>query len=154
MSVTVKTDKQAEARYTSFMHDLDAMCIMDGHTSKESAFITDRCQFLVEQDVLQSFNVVQYSDDTCRIDAWGLKPAIDGSSNDTIVLVISDFFDQALPATITLTDFRAYCNKAKRFFQNALKDEFRLMKLKADSSVAQFADYIYKYISVEMKTSK
>lgn len=144
MSVTVKPDKQLEARYTSFMHDLDAMCIMDGYASREAAFVADRCQFLVEQDVLQSFNVVQYSDETCRIDAWGLKPAIDGSSNDSIVLVISDFFDQDSPASITLTDFRTYCNKAKRFFQNALKDEFRLMKLKADSSAAQFADYIYK----------
>ena len=144
MKVVVKSDKQAEDRYTSFMHDLDAMCIVDGYSSRETAFIADRCQFLVDQDVLQSFNVVQYADESCRIDAWGLKPAIDGSSNDSIVLIISDFFDQDSPAAITLTDFRAYCNKAKRFFQNALKDEFRLLHLPANSSAAQFADYIYK----------
>ena len=126
------------------MHDLDAMCIVDGYSSRETAFIADRCQFLVDQDVLQSFNVVQYAAESCRIDAWGLKPAIDGSSNDSIVLIISDFFDQDSPAAITLTDFRAYCNKAKRFFQNALKDEFRLSHLPANSSAAQFADYIYK----------
>lgn len=144
MKVIVKNDKQAEDRYTSFMHDLDAMCIVDGYGTRESAFVADRCQFLVDQDVLQSFNVVHYADDTCRIDAWGLKPAIDGSRNDSIVLIISDFFDQDYPASVTLTDFRAYCNKAKRFFQNALKDEFRLQKLQADSPAAQFADYIYK----------
>lgn len=144
MRSIVNSDKQVEEHYTSFMHDLDAMCIVDGYSSKESAFVADRCQFLVEQDVLQSFNIVQYSDDSCRIDAWGLKPAIDGSSNDSIVLIISDFFDQDSPASITLTDFRAYCNKAKRFFQNALKDEFRLLRLPSDSPTAQFADYIYK----------
>lgn len=144
MKVIVKTGKQAEDRYISFMHDLDAMCIVDGYTTRESAFIADRCQFLVDQDVLQSFNIVHYADETCRIDAWGLKPAIDGSSNDSIVLIISDFFDQDYPASVTLTDFRAYCNKAKRFFQNALKDEFRLQKLQPDSPAAQFADYIYR----------
>ena len=111
-----------ENRYESFMNDLDAACLLDGYSSRESAFVAERCRFLVEQDVIQSFNILAYDNQelNCRIDAWGLKPAIDGSSNDSIVLVISDFFDQDSPASITLTDFRTYCNKAKRFFQNAL----------------------------------
>ena len=141
MKVIVKED-----RYSSYMHDLDAMCIIDGYVNRESAFIADKCQFLIDQDVIQSFNIVRYDDEesNCRIDAWGLKPSIDGSNDDSVVLVVSKFFDQETPASITLTDFRAYCNKAKRFFQNSLKDDFRLRKLQCDSPAAQFADYIYR----------
>lgn len=141
MKVVVKENK-----YLSYMHDLDAMCIIDGFSSREEAFISDRCQLLVDQDVIQSFNLLQYNDDeyNCRIDAWGLKPAIDGSKDDSVVLIISKFFDEETLESITLSDFRSYCNKAKRFLQSTLKDDFRLRKLKYGTPESQFADYLYK----------
>ena len=150
MKVIVKED-----RYASYMNNLDAMCIIDGYANREDAFVADKCQFLVEQDVIQSFNIIGYNDEeaNCRIDAWGLKPAIDGSNDDSIVLIISKFFDQEEVSSIALSDFRAYCNKAKRFFQNALKDDFRLQRLPYDSPVAQFADYIYRRKSEEQQVT-
>ena len=49
-----------ENRYESFMNDLDAACLLDGYNSREIAFVAERCRFLVEQDVIQSFNILAY----------------------------------------------------------------------------------------------
>ena len=121
----MKSPVVKENRYESFMNDLDASCLLDGYSSRASAFVAERCRFLVEQDVIQSFNIVAYDNKemNCRIDAWGLKPSIDGSQDDSIVLIVSLFYDQNTPATIPLSDFRVFCNKAKRFFQLSLKDD-------------------------------
>ena len=144
-----------ENRYESFMNDLDAACLLDGYSSRESAFVTERCRFLVEQDVIQSFNILPYDNQelNCRIDAWGLKPSIDGSQEDSIVLIISLFYDQNTPATIPLSDFRVFCNKAKRFFQLSLKDDFRLQSLSYGSSEASFADFIYSRKGIEQQVT-
>ena len=131
-------------KYQEFMEDLDASCALYGYPSRETAFLDERCKFLVEQDVLQNYTLLGFNDETSksRIDAWGLRPDSEGAFEDeAIVLVISLFEDSEGLQTVPFTDFRTYVNRAKRFFQHCLTRDPE--RFPANTNIREFAKYIY-----------
>ena len=114
--------------------------------SLKTTYLENQCSLLVDQDVLQSYHLVNYDSDenNCRVDAWGLRPAFSDSSDIPLVLIISDFREVPSIANQPLSTFRSFLDKGKRFFLNSMKDSFRLDALRGESdSVKALADYIY-----------
>lgn len=135
-----------DQKYSDFMYELIALS-EESNDVLEATFIEEQCNFLVDQDVLQSYHVLQYDnlDANCRVDAWGLKPVINSDSDLSLVLVLSDFRDGHELESQALSTFRSYLEKGRRFFMSCLKDSFRFDELKyADKSVVSLADYIYE----------
>ena len=135
-----------DQKYSDFMYEL--MTTNEESNDKlETTFIENQCSFLVDQDVLQSFHILQYDnpESNCRVDAWGLKPVINSDSDLSLVLVLSDFRDGQELESQALSTFRSYLEKGRRFFMSCLKDSFRFEELRcADESVISLADYIFE----------
>ena len=133
-------------KYSEYMYEL--ITSNEESTDKiETTFVEEQCTFLVDQDVLQSYHVLQYDnpDVNCRVDAWGLKPVINSDSDLSLVLVLSDFRGGHELESQALSTFRSYLEKGRRFFMSCLKDSFRFDVLRyANESVASLADYIYE----------
>lgn len=128
--------------YKFYLSELDAEFLLNSneYCSMEDVFLKTRCEFLIDQEVIKDVHYVRYfsSDGSCRVDAWGTKPF-----DESLVLIISDFREHKEVITQNLSTFRTYLNKAKRFFSNSMKEDFRLNELKYGTSAAGFADYIY-----------
>lgn len=136
-----------DQKYTDFLRDLINYDEESNNNDLETSFIEDQCNFLVDQDVLQSFHVLQYDNQelNCRVDAWGLKPVIDSDSDLSLVLVLSDFHGEQELESQPLSSFRSYLEKGRRFFMACMKDSFRFDKLRYEAeSVRSLADYIYE----------
>ena len=132
-------------KYADYMQSVVDYAIDTPNNNLEVAFIERQCDFLVEQDVLQSYHILRYDNDNknCRIDAWGLKPAIEPGEELSLVLILSDFRNDQELESMPLSTFRSYLEKGRRFFLSCLKDSFRFDDLKFESeSVKSFADYI------------
>ena len=134
-----------DVNYTSLIDDLIATAMSENPEALESQFLEDRCQFLVDQDVIQDYHIVQYANEELkiRVDAWGFRTCMESEKEGTLVLILSDFCYSEMLLTQSLTDFRVFLNKAKRFFQNCLKDDFRLNAIRYGEAVSSLADYIY-----------
>lgn len=137
---------QIETSYTEYFNSLLEFHKETDNSDLSESYLEEQCTFLVDQDVLQSFHIIKYNNSSknCRVDAWGLKPAVDNSLEGNLVLIISDFRDSETIVSQTLSAFRNYIEKGKRFFLNSLKDLFRLDELrKENDDVKALADFIY-----------
>ena len=136
-----------EQKYTDFLRDLISFDEESNNNDLEMTFIEDQCSFLVDQDVLQSYHVLQYDnqDLNCRVDAWGLKPVVDSESDLSLVLILSDFRGVQDLESQPLSSFRSFLEKGRRFFMSCMKDTFRFDCIRYErESVKSLADYIYE----------
>ncbi len=133
-------------RYAEFIDDIISQNQERELESLKETFIDNQCSMLVEQDVLQSYHIVNFNNPDCnvRVDAWGLRSAIDTSMEGSLVLIVSDFCEKETLETQPVSSFRSYIDKGKRFFLSCLKDSFRLGDLRNESdSVKALAGFIF-----------
>ena len=136
-----------EQKYCDYMQSVVEYASETTDNNLEVSFIERQCDFLVEQDVLQSYHVLRYDnpDKNCKIDAWGLKSSIESDSELSLVLILSDFRETKDLETMPLSTFRSYLEKGRRFFLSSLKESFRFEDLRNENErVKSFADYIYE----------
>lgn len=132
--------------YTTFIDALLKEQAETNSISLKTTYLENQCSLLIDQDLLQSYHIVNYdsAESNCRVDAWGLRPAFSDSSDIPLVLIISDFREVESIENQPLSSFRSFLDKGKRFFLNSMKDSFRLDTLRGESdSVKSLADYIY-----------
>lgn len=134
-----------DVNYTTMFDDLMASAMSNDPSVLEEHFLEDRCQFLVDQDVIQDYHIVNYNNEELklRVDAWGFRTCMESEKEGTLVLILNDFCFSNELQTQSLTDFRVFLNKGKRFFQHCLKEDFRLNTIRESEAVSSLADYVY-----------
>jgi hypothetical protein len=133
-------------KYNLLDADLEASQILYGFKkNKAQIFLEERCEFLLDQDIIQDYHIVEYENDTlgCRIDAWGFKPMTD-AGEESLVLILSDYREDSILGSQTLSNFKKYLSKGKRFADLAIKESFRLNEIIYGTPIAGLADYIYE----------
>ena len=131
-------------KYNLLDADLEASQILYGFKkNKAQIFLEERCEFLLDQDIIQDYHIVEYENDTlgCRIDAWGFKPMTD-AGEESLVLILSDYREDSILGSQTLSNFKKYLSKGKRFADLAIKESFRLNEIIYGTPIAGLADYI------------
>lgn len=134
-----------EGFYSDFINDLLTAQKDSSNSNLSNSFLEEQCSFLIDQDVLQNYHIVNYNSNekNCRVDAWGIKPAIEASMENSLVLILSDFRETEQLQNQTLSSFRSFLEKGKIFFLNSLKDNFRLDDLRNENDqVKSLSDYI------------
>ena len=131
-----------EEQYSYLMTNLDALSFsLNYQSSSAELFLESRCDFLVNNETLNEYTIVNYNkDNNTRIDAWGITPSSD-EDNIYLAIILSDFRDEDTVVTEPLCDFRTFLAQGRRFLNNVLKDNFRV-QLPIGSPVRGFADYI------------
>jgi hypothetical protein len=131
--------------YSNFWGDiLASQIVSENKDSLEYVFLEERCRFLVEQEVLQDYHIVRYNnnDSNIRVDAWGFLSGVnDGTAS--IALIVSDFHETNELESQTMTEFRSFLMKGKRFYMQSLKEDFRFRILRPDTPEACLADYLF-----------
>lgn len=120
--------------------------LQDHRQPIEDIFLEEKCQFLVDQDVIQDYHLVKYTNEelNIRLDAWGFRKNIESvdENEGTLVLILQDFRDSETLLTQTKTEFRQFLSKGVRFYKSCLDDDFRNMLFSEGSPAFQLADYI------------
>jgi hypothetical protein len=132
-----------EEYYTDFIQDVFARADADKNFT-ESIFTERMCEFLLEQAVVENYQVVEYkkSDDNMRVDAWEFN-----EDSGQLTLFISDFRHNPDLESLTRTDMERLFKRVERFFKSSVKPEF-YKSLDVTSPGFELAREISKNISL------
>ena len=125
--------------------------LQDHRQSIEDLFLEEKCQFLVDQDVIQDYHLVRYRNEklNIRLDAWGFRKNIESldENEGTLVLILQDYRESDSLLSQTKTEFRQFLSKGVRFYKYCLDDNYRNALFSSNSPALQLADYIKSHHS-------
>ncbi|MGL1957878.1 MAG: AIPR family protein [Colwellia sp.] len=107
-----------ESFYTEFMQSIYSEAEV-GSKFNEPVFVEKICEYLVDQAVMENYNLCSYKKDTLglKIDAWNQN-----EQNGVLTLVVSHYKDQL--ETLTTSVANQISKRALRFFERSLEHSF------------------------------
>lgn len=130
--------------YSKYKEDLIALSIIDnGNCDYSELFLEDRCEFLVNQEVLQEYHIVNFASKEFKIqvDAWGFQ--LDNEADKiSLVLVLSSYVESEIISKQTLSEFRTFLMKGKRFFNSVIKNTFNKFGEYDNQNIIPLVEYI------------
>ena len=124
--------------YNEFMQSIYSEAEV-GSKFNEPVFVEKVCDYLVDQAVIENFNLCSYKKDTLglKLDAWNQN-----EQNGVLTLVVSHYKDKF--ETLTTTNAKQISKRALRFFEKALEHNFYSTMEETDSAFPLARDICLK----------
>lgn len=134
-----------QENFTYYYDDLTAQHFLRPTLTIREIFLEEQCNFLVEQDVLQDYHILNFHDNQANIsiDAWGFLTSED-IKDSSLALILCDFTDSTTLQSQSMTEFRKFLLKAKRFVTASLREDFYLSLFTVNAPAASLAEFIFK----------
>jgi hypothetical protein len=109
-----------EEYYQDFMQDIYARSGAEENFSEEK-FTEVMCDFLVEQQILESYDLAfhKQSKQGIRLDAYNYN-----KEKQLLSLIATDFYSSPEQRTLTTSEADTHLKRVERFFTNSLKNSF------------------------------